>query len=86
MLVWYIFCQGVDLDYFIMCWFEMGIVKDDMFDFMEVEILEEIGQSIVRYFWDGGVIVLSVIVVMVIVFVNKLKYGFCVRYVYEVFL
>jgi hypothetical protein len=84
MPAWYTLRQGVDPDHSIMRRLEMGTAKDDTSDSMEVEILEEIGQSIARHFWDGGVTALSAIAATVTVSANKLKHGPCVRHVYEV--
>jgi hypothetical protein len=83
MPAWYTLRQGVDPDQLIMRRLELGSASEDSGN-LEVEILEEIGQSIARHFWDGGVTALSAIAASVTVRSNELKPGKCVSHVLEV--
>lgn len=85
MPAWYTLRQGAEADQLIMRRLELGsdqTVKSA--PGMEVEILEEIGQSIARHFWDGGVTALSAIAATVTVSPDELKHGPCVSHVHEV--
>lgn len=83
MPAWYTLRQGVDPDQLIMRRLALGSASEASGN-LEVEILEEIGQSIARHFWDGGVTALSAIAASVTVPSNELKPGACVSHVLEV--
>ncbi|KAK0382856.1 hypothetical protein NLU13_9738 [Sarocladium strictum] len=84
MPAWYTLRQGLDPDHSILRRLEMGTNKENESLVQEVEILEEIGQSIARHFWDGGLTALCAIAATVTISTDELKHGPCVRHVHEV--
>ncbi|KAH8176942.1 lysine methyltransferase domain-containing protein [Sarocladium implicatum] len=84
MPAWYTLRQDAEPDQLIMRRLEMGSSKVSADKPLEVEILEEIGQSIARHFWDGGVTALSAIAATVTVSEDERKHGPCVKHVNEV--